>query len=164
MVTSGWVQPSPSRAVAPQVEDGRRPASAQIPVMPAAPARAPGQRSRGGRTALGAALVGLSIAWTGASPLASTRGPPPPLVGHVEADRGPETGGTPVTILGSNFRPGATVTFGEAAALDVAVMSSGRITAVTPPHPAGQVNVSVRNPDGQRGGRAWTFTYLGEGR
>jgi hypothetical protein len=65
-----------------------------------------------------------------------------------------------VTIIGSNFWPGARVTFGEAEAPVVAFVASDRITAVTPPHRPGRVYVSVLNPNWQSGGRGWTFTYV----
>ena len=62
---------------------------------------------------------------------------------------GPASGGTPVTITGSNFQSGATVTFDGIAATNVAVNLLGTITAKTPAHPAGTVSVLVTNPDGQ---------------
>ena len=52
-------------------------------------------------------------------------------------------GGTPVTLHGYGFEPGATVTFGGLPATDVVVVSSTTITAVTPAHAAGAVDVSV---------------------
>ncbi len=73
--------------------------------------------------------------------------------------RGRVEGGTAVAVTGSNFLPGARVLFGETEATQVVVVAQGRITAVTPPHRAGRVNVTVEAPGHQSGGRAWAFTY-----
>jgi hypothetical protein len=72
---------------------------------------------------------------------------------------GPLAGGTPVTIIGSNFIPGATVTFGTRAADDVVVVSPTEIRAKTPPGiAAGLVDVTVRSFGGERP-RVRAFTY-----
>ncbi len=70
----------------------------------------------------------------------------PRAVTAVKPAKGPEGGGTEVTITGSGFADGATVTFDGAAARKVKVVSSTRITAVTPPGDLGKVPVGVRNP------------------
>ncbi len=75
--------------------------------------------------------------------------PPPPVVTSISPTSGLELGGTSVTITGSNFRIGATVTFGDMAATDVVVVASNRITALTPGHPVGTVDVILTYPDGQ---------------
>ena len=62
-------------------------------------------------------------------------------------NRGPAAGGTAVTIAGSNFKAGATVTFGGAAADSVTVVSSSQITCTTPAHFPAAVDVTVTNPD-----------------
>jgi len=58
-------------------------------------------------------------------------------------------GGTLVTITGTGFREGATVTIGGLAATNVAVVSSVWLTATTPPHPAGAVDVVVATAEGR---------------
>jgi hypothetical protein len=68
-------------------------------------------------------------------------------------------GGTPVTITGNNFASGATVSFGGVAATSVTVVSATKITARTPAHARGVVNVAVTDPDGQGGTLATGFTY-----
>ena len=60
-------------------------------------------------------------------------------------------GGTAVTVTGTGFLAGATVTFGGTAATNVTVVNSTTITATTPAHTAGAVNVVVTNTDGQSG-------------
>ena len=56
-----------------------------------------------------------------------------------------------MTITGTNFVAGATVTFGSAAATNVVVVSGTQITATTPAGSAGAVTVTVTNPSGQSG-------------
>lgn len=71
---------------------------------------------------------------------------PPRVVAGVRPVKGPQAGGTKVTITGSGFADGATVTFGRNPARRVVVESSTRITAVTPAGRLGDVAVGVRNP------------------
>src|SRR5207245_2421623 len=74
-----------------------------------------------------------------------------PTVSSVTPNSGPVGGGTAVTIAGTNFVSGATLTFGGTAATGVAVVSPTQITATTPAHAAGAVTVAVTNPDTQSG-------------
>jgi len=60
---------------------------------------------------------------------------------------GTTSGGTAITLTGNSFVAGATVSVGGSAATSVVVSSATRITAVTPAHAAGKVNVVVTNPD-----------------
>lgn len=64
-----------------------------------------------------------------------------------------------VTLSGSGFADGATVTFGGVSATSVVVASSHYITCQTPTHAAGAVNVVVTNPDAQAS-NAVVYTYL----
>jgi DNA-binding protein YbaB len=82
-----------------------------------------------------------------------------PSVSSVSPNNGPAAGGTGVTISGTNFVSGATVTFGGTAATSVVVSNSTTITATTPAHAAGAVTVVVKNPDTQTGSLASGFTY-----
>ncbi|HEY2808963.1 MAG TPA: IPT/TIG domain-containing protein [Steroidobacteraceae bacterium] len=82
-----------------------------------------------------------------------------PTLTSVSPKTGLTAGGTHVTLTGTNFVSGATVTFGGAAATSVVVVSAAQITANTPSHKPGSVNIVVSNPDGQRGARASGFTY-----
>ncbi len=85
---------------------------------------------------------------------------PVPTVSSVSPSSGSTAGGTAVTITGTNFVAGATVTFGGTAATNVAVVSSTSITATTPAGAAGGVTVTVTNPGGQSGSLASAFTYI----
>jgi hypothetical protein len=84
---------------------------------------------------------------------------PAPTLGTVAPAGGPIIGSTPITLTGTGFRNGATVTVGGIAATKVAVVSATQITAVTPAHAAGAVTVVVANSDGQQAGKAAVFTY-----
>ncbi len=81
-----------------------------------------------------------------------------PHVSAIEPSSGPATGGTPVTILGSGFLAGATVTIGTPAT-SVEVLSENEITAVTAPAPAETFEVSVSDLDGTSSGGA-DYTFL----
>ena len=82
-----------------------------------------------------------------------------PIITTVTPTRGPDSGGTPVTIAGSNFKAGASVTFGGAVADNVTVASSSQITCTTPAHFPVTVDVGVSNPDGQSGLFLRGFTF-----
>jgi hypothetical protein len=84
---------------------------------------------------------------------------PGPIVSGITPNSGLAAGGTSVTINGSNFVSGATVTIGGTAATGVSVSNSTTITATTPAHAAGAVNVVVTNPDAQSGTLTNGFTY-----
>jgi len=84
---------------------------------------------------------------------------PPPVVSGVSPTSGTTAGGTSITISGSQFSTGATVSIGGSAATNVTVVNSTSITATTPAHAAGTVSVTVTNPDGQSGTLSNAFTY-----
>ena len=84
---------------------------------------------------------------------------PAPSVSTVVPNTGSMNGGTVVAITGSDFVDGATVAFGGVAATTVIFVGSTAITATTPAHAAGEVDVSVENPDGGRGTLGGAFTY-----
>ena len=72
---------------------------------------------------------------------------PAPTVTAISPATGPAGGGTPVTITGTGFLTGATVTFGGTSATGVTVVSATSITATAPAHAAGAVNIVVTNTD-----------------
>jgi hypothetical protein len=86
----------------------------------------------------------------------------PPTLTSVSPNSGPTTGGTAVTIAGTNFTAGSTVTFGTAAATNVVVVSATEITATTPAGNTGAVTVTVTNLAEQSGSLADGFTYVVE--
>ena len=72
-------------------------------------------------------------------------------VTSVSPTGGTIAGGSAVTINGAGFAAGATVTFGGSAATNVVVVSSIKITARTPAHALGAVNVTVTNTNTTNG-------------
>lgn len=74
---------------------------------------------------------------------------------------GPAAGGTQITISGSNFQPGASVSIGGYDATSVNVGSSTMIQAITPAHSPGSASVIVTNPDGQSETLSSGFTFHG---
>ncbi len=76
---------------------------------------------------------------------------------------GPPAGGTNLSITGTDFQAGATVTIGGVAAGNVVFNNSNSISATSPLLPAGTVNdLTVSNPDGSEGTlpKAWVADFL----
>ncbi|HEV8471102.1 MAG TPA: IPT/TIG domain-containing protein, partial [Candidatus Limnocylindria bacterium] len=99
-------------------------------------------------------------AQTGACTGCFTYVAPGPTVSSVTPNSGPATGGTSVSVAGTGFQPGATVSFGGSA-LTVSTVTATSITGTTSAHAAALVNVVVTNPDSQSGTCAGCFTYIG---
>src|SRR5437868_6045842 len=93
--------------------------------------------------------------------LGTTSSAPAPTVSAISPNSGAAAGGTAVTITGTNFLAGATVTLGGTAATGVTVVSSTSMTATTAAHAAGTVNVVVTNTDAQSGTLTNGYTYTG---
>ena len=93
---------------------------------------------------------------------------PAPVVTAVNPANGPITGGTVVTITGTNLNPVAgssTVKFGASAATNVSCNSAGTsCTATSPAGSAGAVDVTVTTPGGASAtSSADRFTYIAAG-
>lgn len=73
---------------------------------------------------------------------------------------GPVTGGTTVSISGQNFQQGAAVLFGERPAVSVDVLGPSVISAVSPMHVAGVVDLTVINPDNQTDVLEGSFSFV----
>lgn len=73
---------------------------------------------------------------------------------------GSVSGGTFVTITGTGFQGGASVSFGGVGGVMVSVINPTTITATTPQHSAGAVNVVVTNPGGATAALSNGFTYV----
>ena len=84
---------------------------------------------------------------------------PAPTVTGISPASGTANGGTGVMITGTGFVSGATVKFGGTTATNVTVTSSTTITATTPAHTAGAVDVVVTNTDSQSGTLNGGYTY-----
>jgi plastocyanin len=83
---------------------------------------------------------------------------PAPAISSIAPTDGITPGGTQVTISGTGFLSGATVKFDGTPATNVDVTSTS-ITATTPAHEVGIVDVVVTNSDGQSVTLAQGFTY-----
>jgi len=83
-----------------------------------------------------------------------------PAVTQVSPVNGPAAGGTAVTISGANLRSECTIRFGGVPAANSSFVSASSMTATTPPHAPGAVDVSLAC-----GADAFNFTngftYLG---
>jgi len=87
-------------------------------------------------------------------------GGPAPEVTSVAPDRGPQSGGTVVTVNGANFDDSASVKFGDKAGTQVIVASKRKLTVRAPAGAAvGKVSITVTNLDGKVGTLANSFTY-----
>jgi hypothetical protein len=113
----------------------------------------------------GGAAGGASASGAGASTGASAPGAAPavapstaPAVTSVSPAGGPVTGGTWVTINGSNLAGTTAVRFGAAAAQRFQVVSGTEVRALSPAHAPGPVYVVVATPRGSSGPSV-TFTY-----
>jgi hypothetical protein len=73
---------------------------------------------------------------------------PPPVVTNVLPGRGTTNGGTEVEIRGANFNTVKEVHFGALGAARFVFVNAARIKAVTPPAPAGKVDVTVTTTAG----------------
>ena len=85
-----------------------------------------------------------------------------PTITSLTPANGPDTGGTPVTITGTNFATVGTVsvTFGSNAATSVTVNSATQITCTSPAGNAGAADVVVTNPNLQSTTKTGAFTYI----
>src|SRR5689334_7721286 len=85
-----------------------------------------------------------------------------PTVTSVTPNGGPTTGGRTVTILGTASTGATAVKFGGTAATSYSVVSATQITAVTPAHALGTVDVLVTTPGGTNPpATADRYTYEG---
>jgi alpha-tubulin suppressor-like RCC1 family protein len=71
-----------------------------------------------------------------------------PTVSGLSSPAGGTAGGQKMTIFGSGFLTASNVSFGDTEATSFSVVSDTRITATSPAHAAGQVDVTVTNPYG----------------
>ncbi|MCB0108344.1 MAG: IPT/TIG domain-containing protein, partial [Caldilineaceae bacterium] len=85
-----------------------------------------------------------------------------PVVTSISPNQGPASGETAVTVRGTNFKAGASVTLGGAACSAVQVVSSSELRCTTPPHFPEVVDVRVSNPDGQQGSLLRGFIYTAD--
>ncbi|MEK6373992.1 MAG: IPT/TIG domain-containing protein [Acidobacteriota bacterium] len=89
--------------------------------------------------------------------------PPAPTIASITPGSGSTSGNTLVTITGTNFRAGATVTIGGVPATNVTVVNATTITAMTPLGPTtaqlADKDVVVTNSDTTKATLAAAFDY-----
>jgi hypothetical protein len=88
--------------------------------------------------------------------------PVAPAISSVAPASASASGGTRVTLTGTNFVNGAAVSLGGVVAANVVVASSTSISATVPAHAAGVVDVVVKNPNGQTATKTNGFIYLSD--
>jgi hypothetical protein len=82
-------------------------------------------------------------------------------VSSISPNKGPASGGTIVTIHGTNFIGATAVKFGNTPSTSFVIANATQITAVAPPSLVGEVHVTVTTPAGTSlGTAADLYTYL----
>jgi len=84
---------------------------------------------------------------------------PAPTINTIVPDSGLSTGGIQVQITGTGFVNGATVSF-DGVPAPITSITGTSITAITPAHVAGAVNIVVTNRNNLSGALANGFTYI----
>jgi len=83
-----------------------------------------------------------------------------PVISGINPNVGAAAGGTAVAIKGTGFVDGIRVTFGGVPATAVVIAAdAASLTAVTPAHAAGVVDVEATNPNKKTGALKGGFTY-----
>jgi hypothetical protein len=108
----------------------------------------------------------IKLAYVGPLPTTTpspTATPPtgPPIVTTVSPDYSPAGEATSVSVMGSNFKAGAMVTFGGVACDSVTVISADEIACTAPPQLPAVVDVAITNPDGESSILLRGFIYQG---
>ncbi len=137
--------------------------------LPSSLSGAPSPRAQ--HTAVWTGVGGRMIVWGGwngtaptntggvLDPLTNTWGnPSAPTVTGVLPSTGSTSGGTTVTISGTNFTGTSSVTFNGSAATAITVVSATSITCTTPAGVAGAASVIVTTPNGTNTPNS-AFTY-----
>jgi len=121
----------------------------------------PSNRSFAPVAAVGACALIMLAPACGEAPMRPSppSAPAVPIVTLVVPSMGPTESSVDISIAGSHFLPGATVTM-DGPVTNVVVVSSTLIRAAALPHPAGAVDVVVTNPDGRSGSRTGGYTYV----
>jgi hypothetical protein len=82
-----------------------------------------------------------------------------PAITSINPVRGALAGGATLTVSGSGFATGASVTVGATTCTTVVVSNSGLLTCTIPAHTPGVVDVIVTNADNQFGTLSNSYTY-----
>ena len=107
-----------------------------------------------------AVVLGCALALLGLPGARGVEAAAAPTITSGSPSIGAMGGGTVVTLTGTGFVAGATVTFAGVAAPVVTVVSATQIDATTPAVAPGAAVITVTNPDTQSGTLAGAFTFL----
>lgn len=80
-------------------------------------------------------------------------------ISNISPKGGPASGGANVTITGSGFVSGVSVSIGGSSCTGLTLINSTTINCVVPSHAIGSVTVSVTNPNSQTTSAANFYTY-----
>ncbi|KAI7896667.1 uncharacterized protein EV154DRAFT_213341 [Mucor mucedo] len=99
---------------------------------------------------------------TSTVPTAYSPPPPPPIMKRLIPSEAPASGGIEITILGTGFRPGLTIMFGDTPATNIQYWSPNTLICTLPPaSQPGPVVVSFRDaPPTNHKNDIMVFTYL----
>ena len=86
-----------------------------------------------------------------------------PTMSSITPNVGSVLGGDYITIVGTGFYGTPSITIGGASATGITVRNSNKVTAYTPDHSAGTVDVVLTNPDSQSVTLSSGFTYASFG-
>lgn len=104
------------------------------------------------------AIIALLLVFIAAS-AGTAAADPAPSITTISPNVGSTLGGTTVTITGTTFNTGITVTFDGTAATSVTRYNSTKLTVTSPSHINGSVDVVVKNTDNKFGTKKNGFTY-----
>ena len=107
--------------------------------------------------AAGAVDVVVTTPGGPSAPLPFTYVPPAPAPASLDPDNGPETGGTTVTVIGTDLGGATSVTV-DGVEVPFTQVSDTEITFVTPPHAPGEVDIVVTTPGGPSAPLVFTYT------
>jgi len=84
----------------------------------------------------------------------------PPTISSISPTSGPKAGGGTLTITGTNFNAGTTISVGANACGSINVVSSTQLMCTIPARAAGSVYVTATNPDSQTATSSGTYDYI----
>jgi hypothetical protein len=82
-----------------------------------------------------------------------------PTITSLDKTGGALAGGATILVTGTGFLPGSTMTFGSSPCTGNGYMSPTIFRCINPSSPAGTVDITITNPDGQFGTLAPGYTY-----
>jgi autotransporter-associated beta strand protein len=85
-----------------------------------------------------------------------------PTILSIDVPHGPVTGNRLITVTGTGFLTGATLTIGGRLASNITILSNTTLTALTPAGTIGKATVTVTNPDLLAGSLVNGYEYYGE--